>query len=80
MTIQAGFSDQLLISDLLNKVQQARQQAPHSPIEVDGGITLETIGVAGAIIRLPRFYRVVEMRSFSEERIVIPLPPGEFAQ
>lgn len=43
MTIKAGFSGQSFIPDTLEKVSSAHKKAPQLPIEVDGGITNETI-------------------------------------
>lgn len=43
MTIQAGFSGQAFIPELLEKVSKAREKWPQLPLEVDGGINKETI-------------------------------------
>lgn len=46
MTIQAGFSGQQFLPELLEKVAKAREAAPELPIEVDGGINDKTITLA----------------------------------
>lgn len=42
MTIQAGFSGQAFIPEMLNKVTEVRKRNPSLPIEVDGGINFDT--------------------------------------
>jgi len=46
MTIQAGFSGQEFMEEMLDKVQKIRTKAPFLPIEVDGGVNDETIVLA----------------------------------
>lgn len=48
MTIQAGMSGQTFEEPLLEKVKQLREKHATLPIEVDGGINDETIGIAAA--------------------------------
>jgi ribulose-phosphate 3-epimerase len=43
ITIQAGFSGQQFLPELLEKVKAIREKAPQLPIEVDGGINDKTI-------------------------------------
>lgn len=43
MTIKAGMSGQKFQPELLEKVKKIKQKAPYLPIEVDGGVTNETI-------------------------------------
>jgi ribulose-phosphate 3-epimerase len=46
MTIKAGPSGQALQEKLLEKVRRIKNKAPYLPIEVDGGINIETITMA----------------------------------
>jgi ribulose-phosphate 3-epimerase len=46
MTIKAGPSGQELRKELLEKVRKIKAKAPYLPIEVDGGINVETISLA----------------------------------
>lgn len=46
MTVKAGFSRQDFLPDMLEKVKQIREKSPFIPIEVDGGISPETIAQA----------------------------------
>ena len=46
MTIKAGPSGQALQEKLLEKVRRIKNKAPFLPIEVDGGINIETITMA----------------------------------
>ena len=46
MTIQAGFSGQQFIPEMLDKVRVIRERKPDLPIEVDGGINDETAKMA----------------------------------
>jgi ribulose-phosphate 3-epimerase len=46
MTVKAGFSRQQFMPDMLEKVRQIHEKAPFLPIEVDGGINLETLAQA----------------------------------
>ena len=51
MTVNPGFGGQTLIPDMLNKIARIKDQFPHIPICVDGGVTCENIaslGVSGA--------------------------------
>lgn len=48
MTIQAGYSGQKFIEELLQKVKIIRGKSEYLPIEVDGGINVETISKAAA--------------------------------
>lgn len=49
MTVNPGFAGQSLISDVIPKITQIKQQFPHLSICVDGGITLDNIaGLAQA--------------------------------
>jgi ribulose-phosphate 3-epimerase len=48
MTVHPGFGGQSFISDVLDKVQQLHDCRPDLPIEVDGGLTAETVGPAAA--------------------------------
>lgn len=43
MTVKAGFSRQAFLPDMLEKVKKLREKATFLPIEIDGGINLETI-------------------------------------
>ena len=43
MTVNPGFSGQMLISSVLAKITEMHAAYPHLPICVDGGISLETI-------------------------------------
>jgi ribulose-phosphate 3-epimerase len=43
MTINTGFSNQSFIEEALGKVERIRENYPHLPIEIDGGIDQETI-------------------------------------
>jgi len=51
MTVNPGFGGQTLIVEMLNKIARIKDQFPHLPICVDGGVTSENIaslGVSGA--------------------------------
>jgi len=54
MTIQAGFSGQQFIPEMLDKARVIRERKPGLPIEVDGGINYETakLAVAAGATRL----------------------------
>ncbi len=43
MTVNPGFAGQGLITDMMPKISQIKQQYPHLSICVDGGITLDNI-------------------------------------
>ncbi|HSW96292.1 MAG TPA: hypothetical protein VLF89_00550 [Candidatus Saccharimonadales bacterium] len=43
MTVKAGFSNQSFLPEMIDKVKQIRQKSEFIPIEVDGGISEETI-------------------------------------
>ena len=44
MTVNPGFGGQLLITDVIRKIELASYQFPQLPICIDGGITTENIG------------------------------------
>lgn len=48
MTVQAGFSRQQFLPNMLEKVKALREKALFLPIEIDGGVNLETIRGAKA--------------------------------
>jgi ribulose-phosphate 3-epimerase len=54
MTIKAGFSGQVFIPEMLDKVREIRKRKPNMPIEVDGGINYDTahLAVAAGATRL----------------------------
>ncbi|HSW87534.1 MAG TPA: hypothetical protein VLG12_00030 [Candidatus Saccharimonadales bacterium] len=43
MTVKAGFSNQSFLPEMVDKVKQIRQKSAFIPIEIDGGISDETI-------------------------------------
>jgi ribulose-phosphate 3-epimerase len=43
MTVKAGFSRQSFLPEMLEKVKALRAKSPFIPIEVDGGVSAETI-------------------------------------
>lgn len=43
MTVKAGFSHQTFLPEMLEKVKKLRGKAEFLPIEIDGGVNLETI-------------------------------------
>ena len=47
MTVEPGFSGQKFMADMMPKVKALREKAPHLNIEVDGGLSPETIDAAG---------------------------------
>ena len=68
MTIQAGFSGQKFIPDMLNKVQAVGQRGPGLPIEVDGGINFDTgpISVRAGATRLVSTSTIYNSEHISE--------------
>lgn len=46
MTVKAGFSNQAFLPEMIEKVKALRLQSPFIPIEVDGGISDQTLPVA----------------------------------
>lgn len=42
MTVNPGFGGQLFIPEMIDKIRELREVAPHIDIEVDGGINAET--------------------------------------
>lgn len=42
MTVNPGFGGQLFIPEMIDKIRELREAAPHIDIEVDGGINSET--------------------------------------
>ncbi|MDI9817723.1 MULTISPECIES: ribulose-phosphate 3-epimerase [unclassified Legionella] len=45
MTVNPGFGGQQLIPDTIHKIKWIKQQYPHLPICVDGGVSLENIAL-----------------------------------
>lgn len=48
MTVNPGFSGQSFMADMMTKVKALRERRPHLNIQVDGGLSPETIDVAAA--------------------------------
>jgi len=68
MTIQAGFSGQKFLPDMLEKVRAVRERAPRLPIEVDGGINFDTgpISVRAGATRLVSTSTIYNSEHISE--------------
>ena len=68
MTIQAGFSGQKFIPDMLNKVEAVGEGEPGLPIEVDGGINFDTgsISVRAGATRLVSTSTIYNSEHISE--------------
>ncbi len=43
MTVEPGFGGQKYMADMMPKVGQLKQKAPHLLVQVDGGIGVDTI-------------------------------------
>lgn len=43
MTVNPGFGGQVLIKDMIKKIERTHHQYPHLPICVDGGVTVQNI-------------------------------------
>jgi ribulose-phosphate 3-epimerase len=48
MTVEPGFGGQKFMADVMPKVRALREQYPHLDIEVDGGLSPETIDAAAS--------------------------------
>lgn len=46
MTVEPGFGGQKFMADMMDKVKAIKDKCPQMLVEIDGGVNLETIGVA----------------------------------
>jgi ribulose-phosphate 3-epimerase len=48
MTVHPGFGGQSFMTEVLPKIAELRKMAPHMPLSIDGGVTLETATLCAA--------------------------------
>lgn len=68
MTVEPGFGGQSFMKDMMDKVTQLRQAAPHLDIQVDGGIdnvTIHTAAAAGANVFVAGSY-LFKQKNYAE--------------